>query len=223
MTSHPSDLELWVGAAARHLSTCERCTARLEAVSAQQRDTSERLAAALGGPLDLPPEVERRVAEALAGQRVVALPTRPRWGRFVAGAGVAAAAVVVAGVVVPQVLGGGELTEVGSSVSTPEMSGADRDAAGGAPLAPQGAEAPPLPADVRAAAAQLVADLPLSSASACGAALAEELQGQVVATGPAGEREGVLVVVSTAEGTRAWWLPTCAATVTSALGTAALP
>jgi anti-sigma factor RsiW len=222
MTSHPSDLELWVGAAEQHLSTCERCAVRLTTVAAQQQATSERLAAALGGPVALPPEVERRVAQALAGERVVALPTRPRWGRWVAGAGVAAAAVVVAGLVVPQVLGGAPLTQSGAPVSAPEMSDADGGAAG-APLAPAERGAPPLPGDVREAAEQLVGGPAGEGGSGCGAALAAELQGQVVATGPAAGREGVLVVVSTGSGTRAWWMPSCEATSTAALGVSSLP
>ncbi len=223
MTSHPSDLELWVGAAPQHLSTCERCAARLESVTAQQHATSRRLAAALGGPVDLPAEVERRVARALAGQRVVDLPTRRRWWRWVAGAGVAAATVVVAGLVVPQVLGD-RLTSVGSSVSAPEMSAAERDAAGGAPLTPQDAQdPPPLPADVRAAAPGLLAGGAAASEPDCGARLAAELQGEVVATGPAAEREGVLVVVSTDDGRRAWWLPSCEAGAAAALGASGLP
>jgi anti-sigma factor RsiW len=221
MTSHPSDLELWVGAAEQHLSTCARCAARLETVSAQQRDTSQRLAAALGGPVDPPPEVERRLAEALAADRVFALPAR-RWGRWVAGAGVAAAAVVVVGLVVPQVLGD-QLRSVGSYVSAPEVS-ADDQAGGGAALAPQEADAPPpLPPDLRTSAQGLVTGPQAPGVDGCGSALAAELQGQVLATGPAGDREGVLVVIRTGEGTGAWWLPSCEAGAAAAFGNSSLP
>jgi hypothetical protein len=232
MSEHPSDHDLWAGAAAAHVDTCEACRRRLRVVQQQQHEVSAALQA-LAGPVPLPANVEQRMHATVTQQvaerdgAVVRL-AAPRRGRWLAGAGIAAAAVVVAGVMLPPLLrdqglgadttgrtAGGAAEEAAPEAGAGEAGGADGDAAGSGVLTVS-----PLPTDLQRAARAL----PTDATSTCGAVLADEVGGEVQASAQpaAPDREGVLVVVDGPDGRTAWWLPACDAGTAQAWGSSPL-
>jgi hypothetical protein len=252
--AHPPDHDLWLGMdadAQQHRASCAVCAGRLRDLEEQQAKV-RHLLAPLAGPVPVPPEVadplHRTITELVASQggTLVALPppadaTRvraPSRRGWLAAAGVAAVAVLGAGLVLPQVWTGGDDATVQVERLGEAGTQADSDAGPEA-----GGELPPLPQDVLAAAQALAGagtdagtgsgtgefsgeSAPgdgAASEPACGASVASAVDGVVLATAEApGGREGVLVLVSTSQGSTAWWLPGCDSSAEQALGAAPL-
>jgi hypothetical protein len=216
MSEHPSDHDLWTGAAHAHVTGCHACSQRLHRVQRQQHDVREALQV-LAGPVALPPQLDARLHAALAQQAaerpaiVVSLPQH-RQRRWLAAAGVAAAAVVVAGVLVPPWL----------RDQAPRTDAVDGAVTEMAPDAGSGdLTVAPLPDDLQ----RLAQSLPDAGDDACGSTLAGEVGGRVWASAEpaAADREGVLVVVEGPDGRTGWWLPGCDAGAAQAWGSSSLP
>jgi hypothetical protein len=237
---HLSDDQLWVGdtSTEEHLSGCEVCRARLRDLGAEQDRVagwlrSSASVVAADGPMPstvaarlddlVHREADRRASA--AATRVTPLPAarrRTSWRPWLVAAAVAGVAVVGGGVLLqtstgPDVVAGTSAESATERLEGESSSGGSLGGTDGAAGDAVAAALPPVPDAVLDEAQRSGGDDTLRS---CGAVLAEQVGGSVVAAAQvtAHSRGGVVLTVDIADERAVWWLPDCDAPVELAWG-----